>query len=335
MTLLRKLHLVRSDPAAIIPRDDWHPIAGLNIPRYEGGVFNPGALVHQGKIWLLARGEKYSLRDREHSYTKFTKGVDPVFLQTDLGLGNSSPPASLSHPGPLGRKVRFEDYRLFTYRGEVYTNHSVARISLLNQLRPGHHVYQGRFPLSCSIAISQFQDGNRLKFLGEIQLDTAIRKIEKNWGVFEANTELYVLYSISPYRLFRLADWKRLYFKSLFDFPLALPLDPSLNFISLSTNPVTYDDRHLLVVIHQKSKTNVYRHWGMKISRSTLKPVQITEKPLFVGGDCQGLFPNVVFPMACLALDDRIVFTMGEADSSCVHAAIDRDRLEQYFTISL
>ena len=129
-----------------------------------------------------------------------------------------------------------------------------------------------------------------------------------------------LFYSLNPYKVLALEDEKSFSFKTIIEKQLSSKInDPGAfgTMVSLSTNPIDFDDKHWLIVIHQiqfKFTGRCYYHWAVLIDRTTFLPVRMTFKPLFSGMGARGRTPGIRYISSVLKIDNELLFFAGEGD---------------------
>jgi hypothetical protein len=295
-------------------------------------VFNPGALpLPSGGVLLLAKAQSChwwsAVGIRAEQYLK---GDPAMIVLNDKLKIESTQIVEMVRSFPVTAGVEYEDFRLFRYQGEVWANHGM--ISIRRKHRSSS-TYDAATP-----CISRLDtDKGALSFLGHPQVDFETEKVEKNWLFFEKGRDLYLLYSISPYRLLKLKDLETLSFETVLHEDLGDQLKDVGGFgtmISFSTNPIEYDDDYLLILIHQverKGAERFYHHWAVLVDKATLRPARITWKPIFSGFGVRGKKPGIIFVTSVVRRQDNFIFLMGEGDAYITYASLDRDQIEPLF----
>jgi len=234
---------------------------------------------------------------------------------------------------PINKFVRAHDFRLFTFKALPFVNHTLTDVSSwADATFPKWQDREER------IAIAEL-DLNRcsLKFRGTPELDFRLNRREKNFVFFEHNEKVYMIYSFSPYILLEALNWEKLHFRTVINKEIKLHTLNTNNrrMISLSTNPIHYDDKHYFMLIHKKDRFYVYAHWGIMISKESLLPVKITARPLFRGNTSEGALTSIVYVMSVVSFGDRFRFFIGEGDLYTSYVEITkRDLSEAFIPIS-
>jgi hypothetical protein len=294
---------------------------------FAGGVLNAGAIMQGERVLLLARGEQLPWSVAEKNQAAFLAGCRPILVELDgelaIGPVNKLP---ITNPEDL-EGSRLEDFRLFKYRNELFSNHS--RI-----VNPGVHPCSPEplqeASLRTSVGISRLDlSGKGLTYLGTPKLDRPVGQVEKNWVCFEQQEQLYLLYSFKPYHLLRANQWPKLNFVTVlnkeFPFPLAEDRMPIRN----SVNPVEYDSEHLLHVIHKVYPGKQYAFWAALIEKETLQPRWITDRPLVCGWHSAPA--SITYICALIPRESEILIFGGLNDCSIGVWRVQRSRLNAHW----
>lgn len=280
-----------------------------------GGVFNPGALItNENKILLLANGQVLPWFKACGKNRKFYLDGSPVsFLlnQKTLETEDSFVVSDLKD-FPNTDDFAIEDFRLFEWKKKKMVNHSwIVKGQTADRIDQ----------TIVKSALSVFDENNKsLQFLGFPKVDFETRDTEKNWVYKEQDNQLILFYSVNPYRVLKLTEKTNFEFHTVINQSLQNKLKDPGGFgslVSFSTNPIEFDDRHLLVITHQfkiRITGRWYVHWAALIDKKTLLPVQITSKPIFTGAGARGRVPGYRYISSILKVNDEILFFAGEGD---------------------
>ncbi len=324
--LRRLVHIVRYPLAHIVHRWRFNVLARPGFAGYIGGVFNPGAIVLQdGSTLLVAKGQDMHWLDALKYHPEQLMAGAPVMLKFQTPISKkpfaTKVLALKNFPDDLYKP---EDFRVFRYGDEILVNHSMIRsVQNENIARP---------------ALSRLcESAGELHFLGFSQLDIETTEEEKNWVYLESNNRLLLFYSFNPFRVLQLVDKELLSFASFIDLKLSSQFTNPGAFdsrISLSVNPVVYDDNYYLLVVHQierKLRNRRYHHWGVLLNRTTFLPERITNRPLFNALGARGRCQNVLYLMAVIKNGGEFTFFCGEGDSYVTRSRISHVALERSF----
>lgn len=284
--------------------------------------------VNGNKILLLAKGQERHWWDAVGVFADQYYQGDPVLLVLDsqlrlIDVRKVKVKSSLSQPKMVG----YEDFRMFQYEDQIWVNHGM--ISLIRK-HECSLTFDGAVPCLSRLNTAT----NSLTLVGYPKLDFATNSIEKNWVYFELEGNLFLLYSVSPFRLLKLHNRSSLAFTTVISRDLGPRLHDVGGFgtlVSFSTNPIEYDDDHQLFLIHQvqrRGSDRFYHHWGVLLSKKTLLPEHITEKPLFFGNGARGRRAGILYVSSVLRVEDKFLFFMGEGDAYSTYCAIDHEDLE-------
>ncbi|ETX05505.1 MAG: hypothetical protein ETSY2_22540 [Candidatus Entotheonella gemina] len=323
------LKYIAQNPLAYLRyRTHFHIIAGPGSLGFKGGLFNPGAVnTAYGDTVMLAKGQAqhWMLAQGENVHEYFTGA--PVFMSFDKHhrVKESCEVQNL-YDFPVQDDLEIEDFRLFRFENQIWVNHNIIQVE-----RTAHQTGY----MAAMVCLSHLDSDNKsLTFQGYPQLDFDIQKKEKNWVFTEFNGDLYLFYSFHPYRVLKLIDRQTLTFSTMINQPLGSQLSDIGGygtFVSYSTNPVDYDEQHLLLLIHQvdpKGMGRLYYHWGVLIDKVTMYPAKITAAPLFSGIGARGLLRGVIYVMSVIAQQDTFLFYCGEGDTYLSRTQISKDKLD-------
>lgn len=303
-------YLVRF-PSYYRNRKEAQVLAKPGVLGFNGGAFNPGAIHSQGKMILLAKATHvpwYNARGKKRDF--FLKGSPLLFtLNPNLSVRKKVEIISHFKGFPENHPWAIEDMRLFTFRNSIYINHSLVEFG-------NDDSWFGQGSVSASLSILNIEEQS-ISFNQVPQLDFPKQKIEKNWMYLEHDHQLYLFYSLNPYRVLVQQD-------GVFVTKINQDLEGKLKdiggfgtMVSQSTNPIDFDKDHYMMVIHQiepKKFGRCYHHWILLISKQTLLPVKITAQPIFSGLGARGRTPGIRYISSILKEGDEILFFAGEGD---------------------
>jgi predicted GH43/DUF377 family glycosyl hydrolase len=296
---------------------------------FNGGVFNPGAICLNSEIILLARAERFTQTEREDK-TKYLSSCSPLLFRYSNNMVLEESKALSLENYPINKFLRAHDFRLFKFKAFTFVNHTLTDTS--SWIDTTFSQWQKR-NMEEIVAIAEL-DLNRccLQFRGTPKADFKFKRREKNFGFFEHNDNLYLMYSFSPYILLEATDLEKLHFRTVINKEIRIHSLNSINrLVSLSTNPIHYDDKHYLMLIHKKDRFYVYTHWGIMISKESLLPVKITARPLFRGSTSKGTLTSVVYVMSAVSFGDKFRFFLGEGNLYSSYIDITKIQLDETF----
>ncbi|MEB3230855.1 MAG: hypothetical protein VKJ64_07595 [Leptolyngbyaceae bacterium] len=299
--------------------------AGQLGPWSEGGLINPGVLPIPEGYGLMVRAEPNDatwVKDFRDSL------ATPIWcvLDQDMQLLHFHP---LSNEG-LPPNSRAEDWRLFQYGGELYSNHS-----LYWEIDEQLHCY----PVISRVDLA----AGRLELLHILNPPFPRTLEEKNWNVFVHHDgdrdRLLCIYRFKPYQLLEID------LNSGQTTPYMEPYPQNWawhnkgdRFISSSTNLIIWDESHYITFVHDylesdasNFRNRTYMQYAVLVSRQSLLPVSVIPHPLLMGGYEQGRHPGVHYTMALVRHHDQLLAFYGEGDSHTGVAIIDANRLDALF----
>jgi hypothetical protein len=306
---------------------DLSRLTGRGSFGFEAGVLNAGAIPRGERVILLARGERVPWTVAAKNQAAFLTDWQPVLLELDeqLAVGTAN---KLSIDNLEERESsRLEDFRLFHYRDELFSNHS----QIINPgVNPRNPVPLQQASLRTSVSISRLDlASKKLTYLGTPKLDRLVGQTEKNWVCFEHREQLYLLYSFKPYHLLRANRWPELNFATVLSQDLQLPLAQDHMPIRNSVNPVDYDSEHFLHVVHKVYPEKCYAFWAVLIEKETLLPRFISDRPLVCGWHSAPA--SIMYVSALVARESEILVFGGLNDSSIGVWRVPRSRLGAYW----
>ena len=288
---------------------------------YRGGIYNPGAAAVDEGIVLLARNERYTEIDRGRHLHLWPGSCRPVAIEVDRD-------AHVRDCYPLlvdssNRGERFEDFRLFFEGDTLFAN--FHRVVAPDWIEP--HVAE--FDL-------------QTRRLGPPRLpnvDFPVGRVEKNWCYFQSGSRIILLYSFCPFRLLERESTLPLHFVTRIADRIPTSVEPHemerVERISLSTNPIDFDEKHILFFVHWRDGHGNYRHYGTLLDKATLMPIRLARRPLFAGGRAIGLRPRVVYLMSVVRQGETFWFFLGEGDEHISFAQLAEGELRAYLADSV
>ena len=298
--------------------------ASPGLLNFQGGVFNPGAILHDGQIIVCAKAQEmhWSHAIKSKQFEFYMRGK-PILMEfdKDLRVRSACEVETVKHL-PASEDIGIEDFRMFEFHGKIYINHSMCYKRL-----------GGGYSRATQCLSSLDVKKKEITYLGEPDVDFEVSAMEKNWSYFKHESELYLLFSFSPYVLLKASQWPKLSFETV----IRRELDTHQfqeamfpTFLSLSTNPIDYDSDHLLVIVHKFViiEHRTYSHWAVLIDKKSLLPVKVSSRPLISGGKGRGMLPGIIYTTAAVEWGDSVIFFNGESDLHCSYAKIAKSRLD-------
>lgn len=279
-----------------------------------GAIFNPGVLLVDGSVLLLAKAQKMPWFKTQGKKRELYLQGNPVLMTLDKNtlyvLEQNVITKILSFPQDIDWAI--EDTRLFYWKGQKMINHSLVIKGILNGSLNQTSVLS---------ALSVLNEKEKtFQFCALPKLDFPLQNFEKNWVYKESNNNLYLFYSLSPFRVLRLENEKTFQFNTIINQLSINKLSDPGSFgtmVSFSTNPIDYNDQYWVVIIHQikhKISGRCYYHWAVLINKETLLPEKITSKPIFSGMGARGRTPGIRYISSILKVENVILFFAGEGD---------------------
>ena len=310
--------------APIAHRGDFKLLTGRGSFGYAGGVFNPGAIVESSLTYLLPRAERTPWALQKTDESRFFASTQPLLLSLDEN-NCIAKAVELSLEGlPDPTTLRTEDFRLFRFGGQIYTNHAVISYP---QRRSAKHQSLQLEKMQTRVGISKLEfEELRLTWLGFLAIDRPLAQTEKNWVLIDAGDRLLLLYSFSPYILLSCSHWPALDFITIMEELVALPFADDGFPVRNSVNPVEYDDDHWLHIVHKVYPGKQYCFWAVLLDRKSLRPVKTTKRPLVCGW--HSVSTTIIYTCSVIADPINIRLFSGLDDSATAVATIPRQRLD-------
>lgn len=279
-----------------------------------GAIFNPGALLVNDEIMLLANSQKAPWFKARGKKKEFYMQGNPLLIFLDqktkkiIGQNIITEMIDL----PQDQDYAIEDFRLFHWQGKKMINHSLVT----RKKTDGFIGQAGSFS-----ALSILNEKEKtFTFCAIPKVDFPLLEFEKNWMYKETENQLLLFYSLNPYKVLALDDEKSFSFKTIINQQLSSDINDPGGFgtrVSFSTNPIDYDENHWLIIIHQikhQFTGRCYFHWAVLIDRLTFLPTKITSKPIFSGIGARGRTPGIRYISSVLKIENELLFFAGEGD---------------------
>lgn len=311
----------------LVQATDLRRLAGRGSFSCASGVLNPGALRCGRGTILLARCEELPWAVQKKDETSFMTSARPVLMELNAGgdVVNRARDVTLDGDELAGwRGARVEDFRLFRFREEIWTNCAITSVTGRD---PQKNQPLKLGALTTKVGLARFDPATaRLTCLGTPRLDRPTHTVEKNWAMFEADGGLHLIYSFNPYRLLRAANWPSLEFTTVHESELRLPTDTLPPALRNSINPVPYDEQYFLHIVHTVFPVKRYAFWAVLIDRATLLPVKVGARPLVCGW--QSAPASIIYVTAVVVGAEEIEIYGGLNDSAVGRWTLRRDRLD-------
>ena len=306
--------------APIVRRQDFCLLAGRGSGGYAAGVHNPGAIVEQGRTYLLPRADRTPWARQKADESLFFTSSQPLLLTLEED-GHVASLAELSGVGlPDSGRSRTGDFRLFKFGGRIFTNHFLMSSPRRTVPRRPLQIDQ----LQTRVGISRLDiEKRQLVWCGLPCLDRPLAKAEKNWAMFTNGERLFLLYSFAPYILLAADDWPGLNFTTIVEAAVTVPFGGDGLPIRNSVNPVDYDEAHWLHIVHKVYPSKQYTFWAVLLDKQTLRPVRVTARPLVRGW--QSYAAAIIYTCSVVAGPTDILLFSGLATAV---AKVSRHRLD-------
>jgi predicted GH43/DUF377 family glycosyl hydrolase len=284
-------------------------------------IINPGALYTNNQFHLLCRGEP---NDSTWLGNWSESQATPVWcvLDGDFITRNSF----LLQYKNLPQGQRPEDWRLFQFNGQIYSNHSIYM--------------ENGGSLGCRSGISIIDlENHEIKSCLTLVPPFKASNEEKNWSMFIHEEKILCIYSFDPYVVLRvnlLNSKTEIVINGgscLFDW-----IEKASQFIGISTNPISWDEKNYIIFIHDyiepdlsEQRNRVYMQYAALLDKITLMPSSVVPFPLLIGGQEQGRHPGVHYTMSLVNKDNKLYAFFGEGDTHCGVVIFDNKILSEIF----
>lgn len=257
------------------------PLLGRGSFGFAAGVFNPGAVAHPGGFHLLARADRTPWRVQRRSAPAYFASCQPWRVELDARQHITEGGPVTLEGMPDATRHRIEDFRLFGHAGDITCNHAVV------SLPDGIAADASPLPLHdlrVRVGVSRYDPStSRLTWCGWPTLDRPTGPVEKNWAMFSLGNQVAMIYAVNPYVLLLSDEGPAGRFRTRVEAKLRFPFDDRDLPLRNSINPVPYDDRHWLHVVHQVYPNKQYVFRALLIDRTSLLPVRVAVRPLACG----------------------------------------------------
>lgn len=274
-----------------------------DLYKSKGGIYNPSVIVKDNEILCILRTEEIPEHKRKNWLE--TSGQPWIAkLNSDLTVNEVFDLCLNKFPE---KDFRVEDFRLFKHDTHLCASHPFV---IKNK------VYQ---------AVSVIKNDIIPTFTIVALLESPFNQtIEKNWGFFTKNDQLYVLYSISPWLIYKVHDDWSLELVTRENYYGEWEADTML---SISTHPIEYEGNYLTIVHSRVSKQ--YIQGAVIFDKETFLPKYYTKEAFLKGGKEKGIRPNVLYVSGILEKDNTIHLFYGEGDTHSSIYSIDKNEFNK------
>lgn len=262
-----------------------------DFPNSKGGIYNPSVINFNNELICITRVESKPEHKRK-DWLDTTAEAYLTYLDSDLNTLHSTPLTLIGFE--TIEAFRIEDFRLFEFCGVIHVAHPLVTKEGVRQ------------------ALSKIVD-NTLVLVHTFD-SPFDRQVEKNWGFFVDKEELFVLYSIDPWVIYRVRS----------DYSLELVVRDNYNgkwevnkedsMLSLSTLPILYNGQSYLTITHSRV-SGKYIQGAILFDRDSFLPVYGTSQAFLRGGKEKGIRPNVLYVSGIHLTEKEIHLFYGEGDT--------------------
>lgn len=291
----------------------------------NGGIYNPGLFYLENKKYIVARCEK-NFESYLGNYDKYWNNLtSPMYFEIDDEFKIVDFGVFKMENYPI--MIRYEDFRVFEHNGKIISNHTVItpNYNYKNEdTWPNMNVCSkpGIF-ISVSLSEINIEDKSMIN-KKTIKLEDS-SNMEKNWSFFSENGELYFIYSLDPFVVYKKENEG---FIKIIDKKYKYEWNVNTDGMKycISTNLKRLNDEYYILLFHTKIKGYKYVQ-GCMLLNNNLEPVYMTKNPILESEKMKGKYPNVLYAFSVDIKDDEIHVYYGEADTNCCVAIIDKEVL--------
>jgi len=257
-----------------------------------GGIYNPSiSKIEDGYCGLVRVESNYFAYDG----LKFASPSLACYCEFD----NKFNTTHIKFLKQIGYNIptRIEDFRTFVYRGKLYASHS------------GIEMGENNVEFKQYLSIVNLKDGTLEKIK---KFEPLYNKNEKNWSWFVKGDELFILYSINPFIIYKYdidSDSLVLYTQHKFSGKWNCN-----GYLAISTFPIEYDNQYL-VFIHSRIDGFKYVQGALIFDKETFKPLYFTKDYFISGGNEEGKNRGVLYISSAVLNENELMLFYGEADS--------------------
>lgn len=271
----------------------------------QGGYYyNPSGFCSNGEFYGILRGED-----------RIINTLDELFTQQCHPYIFSSKEKKITKVNLIGFNLeedRLEDFRLFKHNGVTLCSFVYINKKSWDETK------------TCKQGLGCLDFKNKTLTKIKIYDSPCNRTQEKNWGFFSLNNEIFFIYSINPWLVYKLNsktfEIERVVNYNNFNFYSQIN---DGNLISISSLPIEYNEEEMICFIHTKEK-GVYHQTVLTFNKTSLDITYVCPKIILKGEREKGnKNKKGILYISGLAIDhycNEMVIYYGEADtSSCMY----------------
>ena len=270
----------------------------------NGGIYNPGFCRFQDKNYMISRVESHTEKERgvKDLWLRTTSIPHIIEMDENLNVVDTYPLET------IGEFIRIEDFRLFTHNDKLYSNHIIVDES------------KRIYPVISEIDLIN----KKMTIIGTIELEIPKNDVEKNWVFFNHNKELFLIYSLSPWMIFKI-DIKTLTGELIKKCEVKFDWNHS-GFISNSTNPIRINQNRNIMGFHSRDNKRIY-HQGLLTFDNNFNLIKSTKEPYLSGGDFDTIHPHVIYTSSLTMIEDKLIGFAGDGDTKTIMIEFKKDKL--------
>ena len=300
-------------------------ISNTGFNMNKGGIYNPDIIYNNGRKYIISRCEK-----NYNSYTGIYENywnslINPMIFEIDDNYFVKSSGVFRMQNFPI--TVRYEDFRIFTHNGKIYSNHNITTPNYEYNGEPtwANMNISTKPGVIISVGLSEVDlDSNTISNIDVI--DLGISKMEKNWSFFSKDGEIHFIYSIDPFVVYKNTNGKFIkIIEKKYAYEWNVVPDSKMKYC-ISTNLKRLNEEYYILFFH--TKTFGYKYvQGCMILDNNLNPKYMTRNPILESDEMIGKYNSVLYVFSVDVKDSEIDVYYGEADTNCCVAILDKQSL--------
>lgn len=277
--------------------------------KQNGYYYNPSGFCDNGKYYGVLRGEDKIINTLEEL---FTQQCNPYIFNTEE--------KKLAKVELIGFDVneRIEDFRVFEHDDKTLCSFVFIEKESWDKNRV------------CKQGLGYLDFENKTLTKLKIYDSPFNKDQEKNWGFFSVRNELFFIYSVSPWLVYKVNKDYSIGDVISYD-NLNFYSDPIINhnFISISSLPVSYNEKEMICFVHTKEK-GVYYQTILLFDKTSLDVTYLCSKVILQGGKEEGNKKKKgILYISGLVVNDDITIYYGEADTSACMYKISKEEFNK------
>mgnify|MGYP000485191121 FL=1 len=272
--------------------------------------YNPSGFCKNEKFYGVLRGEDKIINTLEEL---FTQQCNPYIFNSERKF--------LTKVELIGFNTneRIEDFRVFEHDNKFFCSFVFIEKESWDKNR------------ICKQGLGYLDFENKTLTKLKIYDSPFNKEQEKNWGFFSLRNELFFIYSVSPWLVYKINKDFSIGDVVSYD-NLNYHSHPIINnnFISISSLPINYSEKEMICFVHTKEK-GVYYQTILLLDKTSLEVTYLCPEVILQGGKEEGNKKKKgILYISGLAIDnDTVVIYYGEADTSACMYKISKEEFNK------